>query len=1039
MTTDYKSTLNLPVTNFPMKANLVKREPEIQGKWAAEDLYARIRKAGEGKEKYILHDGPPYPTGDLHIGTGLNKTLKDLIVRYKTMRGYDSPYIPGWDCHGLPIEHRVMQSLAKGKDPQKLDQLLAEAREEFKKTGQLGKQTRKTLASLLVPEEKAEAPEAHLADKPMIRGLCRHYAELYVGLQREQFKSLGVSGDWDNPYLTINPRYEAAVIDIFGKLVEAGYVYRSLKPIHWCTHCETALAEAELEYADKTSPSIFVNFKLTGTVSDVFKDFCRDPNEEDDVGILVWTTTPWTIPANMAVAVHPESHYVAVRYTNPLNQKKTVSIMARGLVDSVMERLDIKDAKVIGSALGKDIEGKKYAYPLRDDQGTIVTANYVSLKEGTGCVHTAPGHGQDDYQTGLKYDLPVFSPVDARGRFTDDAADFIRGQKVYKANPVIIDRLAELGVLVQKTSLQHSYPHCWRCRHPVIFRATKQWFISLEHENLRKRALEAVERTRWVPAWGMDRMSGMLHQRPDWCISRQRSWGVPIPAFCCENDDCGETLLTPETVYHVRDVFREKGSDSWFTLDVEEFLPPGASCEKCGGKKFMKEMDIFDVWFESGSSHHAVLHGNEALSFPADVYLEGTDQHRGWFQLSLLPSLGAWGCAPFKTVLTHGFVVDEKGEKMSKSRGNFISVEDALGRFGADMIRLWVSSQDYRQDINTSVALMARMSDVYRRIRNTFRYLLGNLHDFDPRTDSVAYDELPEIDRWALSRTQGLVRSVTRAFEDFEFHKVHHSIHNFCAVDMSAFYLDILKDRLYTAGKKSKERRSAQTVMYHILHTLAKISAPLLVHTSEEVWSFIEHKDENEKESLHSIHLAAWPEVREEWVDDKLNARWATLMKIREIAYRSLECNRARKRIRSSLEASVSLYVTDGETYKLLKDYEDFLPTLFIVSEVNLFDTAPPKDLLEREGAFSQVPPWDDVPVDKLSEKIPADALTQEGAGGGEAAARSAPSNVTAWSEKSTNDKCERCWNFFPSVGKDPNHPNHPTLCARCVGVVEAG
>ncbi|MCB7129130.1 MAG: class I tRNA ligase family protein, partial [Candidatus Brocadiales bacterium] len=527
---------------------------------------------------------------------------------------------------------------------------------------------------------------------------------------------------------------------------------------------------------------------------------------------------------------------------------------------------------------------------------------------------------------------------------------------------------------------------------------------------------------------GMERMHGMINQRPDWCISRQRAWGVPIPAFHCE--DCEEILMTPETVNRVRDIFREKGSDSWFLLDAREFLPPDVTCEKCGGKNFKKEMDIFDVWFESGSSHHAVLHGNRELAFPADVYLEGTDQHRGWFQLSLLPSIGAWGAAPFRTVVTHGFVVDEKGEKMSKSLGNFISVEDALERFGADIIRLWASSQDYRQDINTSVALMARMSDVYRRIRNTFRYLLGNLDDFDPRTDSVDYAELPEIDRWALSRTQGLVESVTRAFRNMEFHKVHHSIHNFCAVDMSAFYLDILKDRLYTAGRKSTERRAAQTAMHHILHTLVKLSAPMLVHTSEEVWSFIE--EANRDEPASSVHLTTWPEPKKEWMDKELDARWESLRRIREIAYRSIECNRAKKRIRSSLEASVSLYTTDDKTHKLLKSYEDFLPTLFIVSEVKLFDSVPPKELLEREGAFSQIPPWDDVPLNKIQEKIPSDLRPREGTAG---AQQAATEKVTAWSEKCTNQKCERCWNFLPSVGQEAKHP---TLCSRCVGVVEA-
>ncbi|MDO8137813.1 MAG: isoleucine--tRNA ligase, partial [Candidatus Brocadiales bacterium] len=810
---DYKATLNLPVTDFPMKADLAKKEPEVQKKWDEEELYGQIRKARRGAKKYILHDGPPYPTGDLHIGTGLNKILKDLIVRYYTMRGYDAPFIPGWDCHGLPIEHRVMQSLTKGKDPEKLDKLLEAARDESRVSGQLSSKTKALLSSLVAPENETKlTPEETAqfsANKPMIRKLCRHYAELYVNLQKAQFKALGVLGDWDDPYLTLDPKYESAIIDTFAKLVAGGYVYRSLKPIHWCMRCQTALAEAELEYDEETSPSIFVNFRLIDNLSGLFP---LNPNEH--VNILIWTTTPWTIPANLAIALHPESHYAAIRYTNPLTQKNEVTIMAQSLVESVMEKVGVKTFESLDSVLGKELAGKRYQHPLREAQGIIVTADYVSLKEGTGCVHTAPGHGLEDYLTGCKHNLPIFSPVDAAGRFTQEAGEF-QGQTVTQANPRIIERLQSLEAILHKSTLRHSYPHCWRCKEPVIFRATKQWFIDIDHQGLRAQALEAVKNAKWVPEWGGERLGGMIHLRPDWCISRQRAWGVPIPAFYCTN--CEEVLLTPETVYFVRDIFMEKGSNSWFSLEAKDLLPPNTHCQKCGGANFSKEMDIFDVWFESGSSHHAVLHGRNELSFPADMYLEGTDQHRGWFQLSLLPSVGAWGSAPFRTVLTHGFVVDEKGEKMSKSLGNFISVEDALKRFGADIIRLWASSQDYRQDINTSMALMGRMSDPYRRIRNTFRFLLGNLHDFDPRKDSVEYTALPEIDRWALHKTQRLIETVTRAFEGFEFHKVHHSIHHFCAVDMSAFYFDVLKDRLYTWGKDSQGRRGAQTVLQEVL------------------------------------------------------------------------------------------------------------------------------------------------------------------------------------------------------------------------------
>ncbi len=949
---DYKNTLNLPVTDFPMKADLARREPEIQKKWEEIDLYGEIRKLRDGCPKYILHDGPPYPTGDLHIGTGLNKILKDLIIKYFTMRGYDAPYVPGWDCHGLPIEHMVMQQLG----------------------------------------EKAKS-----MDKLEIRKRCKEYALRFVKAQKGQFKALGVSGDWESPYLTLNHEYEAAILDLFSKLIQEGYVYRRLRPIHWCMRCQTALAEAELEYDEETSPSIFVKFKMIDDLSDLLPLSKGEP-----VHVLIWTTTPWTIPANLAIALHPESRYAAIRYINPQTNTKEVALLAQGLVDNVTEKTGVKEYQSIGSIEGRSLEGRRYQHPFRDHQGVLVLADYVSLCEGTGCVHTAPGHGLEDYLTGQKYNLAIFSPVDSAGRFTHEAGEF-KGLTVKEANPRIVERLKFLEALLHKSFVKHSYPHCWRCKEPVIFRATKQWFINLEHKGFRQRLLECIKNVKWIPEWGMERISGMINQRPDWCVSRQRAWGVPIPAFYCEG--CEELLLTPEVVTHVRDIFRLYGSDSWFSRETKELLPPGTSCKNCGGQGFRKEMDIFDVWFESGSSHHAVLNQRKELAFPADLYLEGTDQHRGWFQLSLLPSVAAWGKAPFKAVLTHGFVVDEKGEKMSKSLGNFISVEDALKDFGADIIRLWASSQDYRQDINTSLPLMGRMSDVYRRIRNTFRFLLGNLHDFDPKKDSVPYENMHEIDRWALSKTQKLVAVVTRAYEDMEFHKVHHNLHYFCAVDMSACYFDILKDRLYTWGKSSPGRRSAQTVLQEILHVLVKLSAPLLVHTAEEVWSYIKYKEED----LPSVHLASWPKGKETWLNDSLEKRWQELFRVREEVYKALETLRTRKRIGKSVEATVSLYTEEEGFYQLLQGHLEDLPALFIVSEAMVI-----------KGRY------DGQPAEVISH-IPVSGAAS---GTSEEAIR-----YTIGASPSENKQCQRCWNYFPTVGKDSKHP---ALCTRCAEVVES-
>ncbi len=933
---DYKKTLNLPTTQFPMKADLLRKEPETQQKWEKENIYEQIRKVRIGREKYILHDGPPYPTGELHVGTGLNKILKDFIVRFYTMKDFDAPYVPGWDCHGLPIEHRVMQEVGEGVK--------------------------------------------HLT-KQEIRKRCKKYADKYVKLQKMQFKALGIIGDWEHPYLTFDPKYEAGVIEVFGKLVEKGYIYRSLKPIHWCTKCQTALAEAELEYSNETSASIYVNFKLVDSISSLFKN-----SGSDNFNIMIWTTTPWTLPANLAIAVHPEYEYTAISYINPKTHEKEITIIADKRADFVMSTLGIGTYEVLGRVRGNLLEGVKYKHAFIQRTSSLVLAEYVTLSDGTGCVHTAPGHGQEDFITGNKYHLPVLSPVDANGAFTTEAGEFV-GQTIKEGNISITSKLENEGKLLYKSDLVHSYPHCWRCKSPVIFRATEQWFVSLDHNNLRQEVLDEIKQVRWIPSWGEGRMSKMVSERPDWCISRQRSWGVPIPACYCL--DCKQEIINIKIINYIRDIFEKEGADSWFYKDVSHFLPPGIKCTNCGGRSFEKEMDIFDVWFESGSSHHAVLHKRNEVSFPADLYLEGTDQHRGWFQLSLLPSVGAWNKAPYKSVLTHGFVVDEMGEKMSKSLGNFISIEDILKEFGADVIRLWTSSMDYQNDMNVSRNLIVKCSDAYRRIRNTFRYLLSNLYDFDPHINTISYDSLLEIDRWALHKTQELVKNVTAGYESLQFHRVFHNLYNYCSVEMSAFYLDILKDRLYTFAKNSVERRAAQTVLYQILIDLVKLSAPIIVHTAEEVWSSIIHKGED----VPSIHLTTFPKCIDNFINESLSQKWERLIAIRTDVAKELEKMRAAKLIGNSLETSVCLYTENEELRQFLKNYEKDLPMIFIVSEV------------------------------KLDKKITNVAVKSE-----------LMKHLWIECKVSQHKKCERCWNYRESVG---TNKEHPLICDRCITAIQ--
>ncbi len=931
---NYKDTLNLPKTSFPMKANLTKREPEIQAEWEEMGIYEKIREERKGQPQYLLHDGPPYATGDLHIGTVMNKVLKDIVVRFQTMLGKDSPFVPGWDCHGLPIEHKVMQSMG----------------------AELG----------------SKSP-------PEIRKACREYAQKYVKFQRRQFKQYGVFGDWENPYLTMTPQYEAGIINVFGKIVENGFVYKDLRPIHWCHDCETALAEAELEYADVSGPSIYVKFQAEDAVGEEF-----GVNSGLPVSVLIWTTTPWTLPANVAVAFGPQFEYAAVEV-----EGREVLIMAAELVERVMQETGHKDYKVLSKVRGEDLEGMMYRHPFVERDGRIILADFVSLESGTGTVHIAPGHGKEDYEIGLKYKLPIVSPVDEQGRFTDEFAE-MQGTKVFDADAKILDKLKGLGVLFHSTKMTHSYPHCWRCKSPLIFRATRQWFINVEHSNLRSSLMEEIKRVTWIPDWGKMRILRMVEGRPDWCISRQRVWGVPIPALYCT--ECQTPILDKKVVDRARDVFAVEGADSWFKKDVGHFVPEGFKCPVCGSSSLEQERDILDVWFESGASYHPVVMEAEGLPFPVDLYLEGTDQHRGWFQTSLITSTAAFGHAPYKTVLTHGFVVDEAGKKMSKSLGNFVRSDDILKKFGADIMRLWISSIDYRNDINTSEQIIGRSAEAYKKLRFTFRYLLGNTSGFDPQKDAIEYESLLEIDRWALAVLQELVEKALKAYEEFDYHMVYQRLYNFCVVQMSSFYFDVLKDRLYTAASGSLELRSAHTAMSEILHVLTRLAAPVLVHTCEEVWRHIPGARKHE-----SVHLAHMPKVYKDYADKGLIERYERLFKVRDEVLRRLEALRAAKTIGSSLEAGVKLYTGSGELNEFLGSFRGVgggdLETLFIVSEVVLVEGIP-------EGA------------DRASEV----------------------ENIAIEAYRIEYDKCERCWNYRKSVGVSEKHP---TICSRCVEVVE--
>ena len=926
---DYKDTLNLPKTDFPMKANLTKREPEMLERWDAMRIYDRIREDARGRKPYILHDGPPYANGNIHLGTALNKIIKDILIKAKNMAGRDSVYVPGWDCHGLPIEHQVDKELG---------------------------------------EKKAAMSQT---DK---RRVCRTYAERYVGIQREQFKRLGVFGEWDNPYLTMTYGYEATTVEEFGKLYLGGSVYKGKKPVYWCASCKTALAEAEVEYQDHTTPSIYVKFAL---ISDIAERLPKLAGEK--VSVVIWTTTPWTIPANLAIALHEDFLYAAVKI------KGEVLILAKELLDYCLDAFGFRNEpyEILDEFPGSALEGLRARHPIIDRESLLILAPFVTLDAGTGCVHIAPGHGQEDYEIGMKYGLENYAPVDDDGRFTRDVKYFA-GQFVFDANGAVNAKLAEAGALLGQVDIQHTYPHCWRCKQPIIFRSTEQWFISMEKNDLRKKALASIDQVAWIPAWGRDRIYGMVENRPDWCISRQRLWGVPITMFYCKA--CDSELMTREILDHVVALVREHGADVWFERDPKELMPAGTCCPKCGGEEFRKETNILDVWFDSGVSHAAVLEHRPNLSSPADMYLEGNDQHRGWFHSSLLESVGTRGRAPYRNVLTHGFVVDGEGKKMSKSVGNVIDSQTIIDQHGVEILRLWVAAEDYTEDIRISEEILKRLVEAYRRIRNTSRFILGNLYDFNPETDAVPYGEMAEMDRWILHRLQEVVRRVREAYEQYQFHVVYTALYNFCTVDLSSLYLDVLKDRLYTSKAGSKARRSAQTAMKEILESMVRLLAPILTFTAEEVWLALPACPGK----AESVHLKQFPEVNPDWVQAELAEKWKTLIDLKGEAAKAIETARQNKVVGHSLDTAV-VVAAPPALRPLLETHLEDLRALLIVSDIRIAE----------EGEIGE--PF-------RSAEIPGLLIGVSRAGGG---------------------KCNRCWNYSDTVGANAEHP---AICARCLG-----
>ncbi len=922
MAMDYNKTLNLPKTDFPMRGNLPKREPETLKNWEDERLYYKMVENNKGKPTYILHDGPPYANGQIHLGTALNKVLKDFIIKHKNMTGYCAPYVPGWDTHGLPIELKAMKEIGV---------------------------------------ENGAIPPVEL------RKQCKNFALKHVKSQMKQFKRLGSIGDYDDPYLTLKPEYEARQVEVFGKMAKDGYMYKGLKPVYWCPDCNTALAEAEIEYANDPCTSIYVKFNVT----DDKGLFTAMGLELSKVYFVIWTTTTWTIPGNLAVCLGPEYEYTLVK------NGEEYYVMAVELVSTVMKAAGIENYETVGSFTGAELEHIKTKHPLYDRLSPVIVGDHVTLESGTGCVHTAPGYGVEDFEVCKKYDdIGIIVCVDAKGRQTEEAGEFA-GLDTNEANKAIFAKLDECGALLASEKITHQYPHCWRCNSPIIYRATEQWFCSVN--GFKDEAVKAIENVKWIPEWGEDRIKGMVRDRSDWCISRQRTWGVPIPIIYCK--DCGKPIVTDETIKAISDLFRKEGADAWWTREVNEFIPDTVKCE-CGCHEFTKEYDIMDVWFDSGVSHAAVMDEYDSLSWPADLYLEGADQYRGWFQSSLLTSVVYKGKAPYKAVCTHGWVVDGQGKTMHKSLGNGIDPAEIIDQYGADILRLWVASSDYHSDIRISKEILGQLSDAYKKIRNTARFILGNLSNgdgFNPDTDSVSDDQLLEIDKWALMRFDSLIDKVQDGYNAFDFHVAFHSIHNFCVIDMSNFYLDIIKDRLYCEGEKSLERRSAQTAMYRILSGVARLIAPIMSFTAEEIWSYLPHCASDNSESIFLNHM---PEKSGIAFSDEFIAKWELIYSTREAVNKVLEEKRNEKVIGKSLEANIVIHCSKDmlEKYSSLSDH---LAEILIVSGVSVVDDS-------DETSFEVV--------------------------------------------KATGEKCERCWAYSETVGKNSELP---TLCSRCASVVK--
>ncbi len=933
LTVDLKKTVNLPKTDFPMKANLPVAEPKMLAKWEADNLYQAIRQARAGRRQYVLHDGPPYANGNIHLGTAFNKILKDFIVKSKSMAGFDAPYIPGWDCHGLPIEFKVDQELGKRK------------------------------ASMSIAEIRAE---------------CRAYAAKFVDIHRTEFKRLGILGRWEDPYLTMSADYEAVIAQAFVDSLHSGYIYKGLKPVHWCIKDRTALAEAEVEYENHASPAIYVRFKLAG-----------DPAVLDpaligrNVSVLIWTTTPWTIPSNLAISFHPKFEYVVI------DTPEGATIVAEGLLPQVAAALgwENADTKILARFPGAQLDRVVFRHPFLDRDSLGLVGDHVTLEQGTGAVHTAPGHGQEDFVIGQRYGLPVYCPVDAAGRIfqaegvSGPLPEELLGKTVWEINPIVIEILQLHGALAGRATLEHSYPHCWRCHNALIFRATEQWFIGMDSEHLRTKTLDAIRRVQWYPTWGEERMTNMIAPRPDWCISRQRVWGVPIVAFYCEG--CTEPFIEKRVLDGVVAQFREHTSDVWYSKSAAELMGPGCLCAKCGGASFRKESDILDVWFDSGSSHLAVLNQKNGLTWPSDMYVEGGDQFRGWFQSSLLIGVGLKGAAPYRECVTHGWTLDANGRAMSKSLGNIIEPEKIVKKFGADLLRLWVASVDFTEDVRLSDTISERLSEAYRKFRNTFRYLLGNLEGFNPVTDSVPGEKLLGFDAWVLLKAEDLVRKCLDWYREYAFHKVYRAVYEFASTDLSAVYFDVSKDRLYTSGPTSEARRSGQTSLHRLNLALTRLLAPILSFTCEEVWLHAGHAA-RETPSVHiglfpnpeDLSLGITPSQREQAAD------WELLVPVRNQVLKALDAARDEKIIGSSLEAAVTLHAA-GDLYALLEKLATDLPGFFIVSQVSLLPAG--TDTLE-------------VDVERV--------------GGA---------------------KCERCWKYTNDVGSDRELP---TVCASCAEII---